>query len=410
MKVFIGFVNIASQFNDLKQSFKNLGVDSFTVSRYAPPVIINDKTDFNIEMVKKKVGYFKPGRISVKVKPWWDRQVDKYVFRKALKECDFFIFIWETFLPDHSDLKILKEHNKKIISVFVGDDARWYYGMKQEFEMYGMHPAEYDTDYDYSIIGLESHLSLIRNAEKYSDFMFSRLDQGQLHLKPYYRWNMMVHSANFIDKPSQREKKPVVAHAPSYRAVKGTSYILNVFKKLREEGIEFEEVLIENVPNDKALQMYSNADIVIDQMFLPGAGKLSTEALACGTIVMSNMSYDKYPQNTPEDCPIIDVNPDTLYLKLKELILNYEFRKEHAKKGRPYVEKHLDVGIFCRKVIDLVNGKHIPYEYNPDFFVKHFVPESNESIDVYNKWNAFVKDTDWYKKSIPSGERAGLKF
>ena len=28
--------------------------------------------------------------------------------------------------------------------------------------------------------------------------------------------------------------------------------------------------------------------------------------------------------------------------KLKEIILNYDFRKEHAKKGRPYAEKHLE--------------------------------------------------------------------
>jgi glycosyltransferase involved in cell wall biosynthesis len=409
MKVFIGFVNIASQFNDIKQSFKSLGVETFTVSRHAPSAIVNKDTDFNIQKAKDRIGYFKPGRISVKFKPWWDKKVEEYVFKKAIKECDCFIFFWETFYPDHSDLKILKDHNKRIISVFVGDDARWYSAMKQEFEMYKMHPIQYDNDYDHSINGLEQRLSLIRSAEKYSDFIFSRLDQGQLEIKPYYRWNMMVNSENFKNNPEQR-RKPVIAHAPSFRSGKGTKYVLEAFKKLKEEGVEFEEILIENVPNHKAIEMYSNADVLIDQLFCPGAGKVSTEAMACGTIVMSNMSYDKYPQNTPSDCPIIDVNPDTLYTKLKELILNYEFRKEHAKKGRPYVEKHLDVSVFCKKVIDLVNGKSLPCEYNPDFFAKHFIPESSESIPVYNKWNAFVKESDWYKKGIPSGERAGLKF
>jgi hypothetical protein len=269
---------------------------------------------------------------------------------------------------------------------------------------------EYDKSYDYSAKALNARLTYLRLAEKYSDFIFSRLDQAQLQLRPYYRWNMMVPIKKFKNNPEQRKEKPVVAHAPSNRAIKGTRLVLDAFDRLKKEGISFEPLLIENVPNQKAIEMYSDADIVIDQLFCPGTGKLATEALACGSIVMGHMAYNKYPQKNPADCPIIDVNPDNLYQELKELILNYEFRKEHALKSRPYVEKHLDVKSFCEKVISLVNKEKIEFDYTPTFFRNNFIPESGESIEIYNNWNLVVKNCNWYKQFVKPGERAGLVF
>lgn len=160
----------------------------------------------------------------------------------------------------------------------------------------------------------------------------------------------------------------------------------------------------------EAIKQYTNADILIDQLLCPGSGKLATEALASGTIVMSHMGYDLYPQNNPSDCPIIDVNTNNLYEKLKQLILNYDFRKKHAQQGRSYVEKHLDVKFFCQKVLDLLNGVDMKYDYYPTFFRDGFIPESAESIPVYNKWTAFVKDCNWYKEHVVSGNRDGLIF
>lgn len=410
MRIFLGLNNVASMFIDLKEAFKVLGVDTFIVNKGVTNQIINHYSDFTIEKAKNRVTYFKPRRISTHVKSWWNRNVDKYVLKKAIKECDVFIFFWDTIMYDYSDLAEIKKAGKIIIPVFVGDDVRWYHSMKQEFVSYQMHPIEYEAEYDTSIVGLERRLRYLRNAEKYADFIFSRLDQAQLQLRPYYRWNMMVPCKKIIEQTNQRKIKPIVAHAPSHRNVKGTQYVLAAFERLKKEGVDFEPLLIENVSNPEAIKMYANADILIDQLLCPGAGKLATEGLASGTIVMGHMAYDRYPQKNPNDCPIIDVNPDTLYEKLKELILNYDFRKEHAKKGRPYSEKHLEVNIFCKKVLALINNEKIEFDYTPNFYRDTFIPESAEAKKVYNKWNNYVSDCDWYKKSIVPEERAGLLF
>jgi glycosyltransferase involved in cell wall biosynthesis len=410
MRIFLGLTNIASMYGDLKQNFRDLGVEVYAVEKHISAIINNNDADFTIQKAKDRVPYFKPGRISVPLKSTWEKKVDKYIYKKALKECDVFIFFWDTFKPDYSDLEEIKKAGKTIITVFVGDDVRWFFAMKEEFEMYGLPTMEYDKSYDYSAKALNARLTYLRLAEKYSDFIFSRLDQAQLQLRPYYRWNMMVPIKKFKNNPEQRKEKPVVAHAPSNRAIKGTRLVLDAFDRLKKEGISFEPLLIENVPNQKAIEMYSDADIVIDQLFCPGTGKLATEALACGSIVMGHMAYNKYPQKNPADCPIIDVNPDNLYQELKELILNYEFRKEHALKSRPYVEKHLDVKSFCEKVISLVNKEKIEFDYTPTFFRNNFIPESGESIEIYNNWNLVVKNCNWYKQFVKPGERAGLVF
>lgn len=406
----MGLTNIASMYLDLKESFNDKDVRTLIVNKNSTHKIIHNYSDFNIQKAKNRIPYFRPRRISVRLKAIWDKQVDEYIYKKALKECDVFIFFWDTFSNDYSDLKKIKEANKTIINVFVGDDVRWFYSMKQEFESYQLSPIEYGKEYDYSVEKLAHKLNYIRTVEKYSDFIFSRLDQAQLELRPYYRWNMMVPVKKFKESSHQRKIKPVVAHAPSHRGVKGTAYVLKVFEQLKNDGIDFEPLLIENVPNQKAIEMYSNADILIDQLLCPGSGKLATEALACGTIVMGHMAYDIYPQQNPIDCPIIDVNPKTLYTKLRELILDFDFRNEHAKKGRLYVEKYLNVDRFTQTVLDLVNGNKMQFDYKPTFFREQFIPESKEALVEYNKWNQYVADCEWYKENVKPGERDGLVF
>ena len=408
-KIFIGLVNLATMLTDFRNAFKKLGADTLTASHGDDHPADAGAVDYDFSKYDTRM--FTP------VRPLWfrewlrDRQhIRKKVWRKALKECDTFIFIWSTFNRDFSDYAELKKRGKKVITVFCGDDVRWHYGQEQELKKFGLRPIEYEKEYDYSTTGLNKRLYFLRTAEKYSDFIFSRLDQAQLQLRPYHRWNMMAFTDNFEHKPEQRATNPIIAHAPTLRKVKGTEYVLNAFEKLKNEGIEFTPLLIENVPNTKAIEMYSNADILIDQLIIPGTGKLATEGLALGKVVLAHMAYDKYPQKNPSECPIVDVNPDTLYIKLKELILDFNKRKEIALKGRPYVLKYLDTGIFCRKVLDLIEGKKIEYDYFPTFFRKQFIPESEDAKILYNQWTSTLTNCDWYKKHVSPGERAGLIF
>jgi len=410
-KIFIGLINIASMLGDFKSAFADLGQETITAVFIKHVNIIQTTgVDYIIDQHPiSKILYRIPYRIRSKIEFFLSAK--KFVFRKAIRECDTFIFLWSSFEPDFSDFKLLKKLGKKIICVHVGDDVRWYYAMKQEFEKYGLPLPHYDPIYKInSFDNFKKKLGTLRMAEKYADWIFSRLDQAQLAIKPYYRWNMMVDTNVIPHQPIQRQFRPIVLHAPTHREFKGTDYVFEVIKKLKNEKIDFEFLLIENVSNLEAIEMYKNGDILIDQLLCPGSGKLATEALAAGKVVLSNMSYDKYPQNNHPDYPIIDVNPENLYEVLKELIINYEKRSLIASKSRKFVEEHLDVKFFCKKVLQLINGEVIPYDYSPSFFRNQFIPESEEALMIYNQWNDSIKDCEWYKQSIKNGNRDGLIF
>jgi glycosyltransferase involved in cell wall biosynthesis len=410
-KIFIGFENIASVLPDIKESFKtDQGIECITVINDSLSKIVTNKSvDYNVAKLKSRIPLFKPRRISYPLKTWWEKRVDEKIWNMALEECSTFMFFVNSFKQDHSDYKLLKEKGKKVIHVFVGDDARWYNGMKQEFESYGKRPMEYDDQYNLTFEFFKSTLRRIRMAEKYCDAVFSRLDQAQIELRPYHRWNMMVRPELFKNNFVQRKKRPVVVHAPSAALIKGTKYILKAVEELKTE-LDFDFQLIQNVPYEKAVKMYQECDILIDQLLCPGTGKLATEALASGKIVMSLMNYENYPQKNPSECPIIDVDPDTIKDKLRSIIQDYEFREEHAKKGRPYVEKYLDVKYFTAKVKKIMNSEKVEYDYVPVFFREKYVPVSKQETELFNTWNREVENESWYKEFIKPGERAGLVF
>ncbi|MGZ3884879.1 MAG: hypothetical protein ACXVPD_12030, partial [Bacteroidia bacterium] len=192
-KIFLGNNDIASVVTELKVVFKeHFGKETLTYYDSNGPMtkILSGKVDYNIYNLRNLVPYFKPRRISSRIRKRWEDYLDKHFFEKAVNECDIFVFFWNTFKKDNSDLEVLRKLGKKVFVCFVGDDVRWYYGQKQEFNSYGMRHIEY-ANYDYSVKGLQGKLSYLRMAEKYADGIFSRLDQHQLGLRPYYCWHMM---------------------------------------------------------------------------------------------------------------------------------------------------------------------------------------------------------------------------
>ena len=408
-KVFIGLSDIASFIDDWDYGFKENGFETIKGSLYYQTPIQNSKLDYIIQKKLDKVVYFKPGRISEKFKPWWDKKVRDSYLRKMMAQCDIFVFIWSSFYADFSDYEILKKHGKKIITIFVGDEVRWEPAMKQEFISAKLPVFEY-KDYDYSINSLRSRLNLLRTAEKYSDIILSQPNIMQLALRNYQNLHIPIVVKDYLENKVQR-LKPIIIHAPTSIG-KGTKEIELVIEKLRNEGFDFEYQRVQNVPREKALSMYNNGDIIIDQIQLPGGGKLAQECLAMGKVVLTHMAYKSYNQKKPIDSPLIDVTAENLYNELVKLIPNIELRTQIAAEGRAYVEKYHDPKNIVNDVLKMLNGNvsNSQSEFQPTFFRHFFIPESKESIDEYNKWNQYVSECDWYKKNIQGGERSNLLF
>lgn len=413
-KVFLGLINIASLIPELASGFNRLGFESYSVIFNKHQNIVSGNIDLNIseltheqtELIKKTINEFDPGFESHLYNLMFEWNIHK-TLNKSLAECEIFLMVWNSFYHDCSDFEIMKKMNKKIVTYFCGSEIRWKPAIDQEFKKFGMHEVEYD-DY-YKSHFLEEKLKYLRHAEKYSDIILSIPDQSQLALRPYFSGVVNLIPENYIENSIQR-KAPVIIHAPSNAPIKGTRFVKEAFERLQKEGIKFKPILVENVPHQEVLKMYTKSDILVGELLLPGGGKQVFEALASGCVVLSRTAVNQYPNVFPEDYPVIDVTSETIYDELKKIILDYPRRVELAKKGRPYVEKNNDVRKLCAKIIMELENPSDNFDFYPDFFRNHFVPESKEVLDLYNRYTDLVKDCDWYKKNVKPGNRDGLVF
>jgi len=135
----------------------------------------------------------------------------------------------------------------------------------------------------------------------------------------------------FIDDGGVFRNSLKIVHAPTNRIVKGTKYILEAVEKLKEEGYDFDFILVEKKTHDEAMKIYEDADIIIDQLTY-GFTLFSIESMAMGKPVLTYIREDLikyYP-----DLPIISTHRDNINENLKLLIENADLRKELGVKGR----------------------------------------------------------------------------
>jgi len=415
-KVFIGLTDIASVVSEFKEGFAQNGIDTITACYNLNTPLQDIKVDYlihNQTYIPPK--YSLLHKITPKKYRYYFEQypetIKKKVFQKAVKECNVFIFVWNSFQPNWKDLELLKKLGKKIVFLAMGSDVRIKEAYEQEMQKFQI-PSFYDLllqEVSFDCNNYNFQIDNIRKNEKYADLIFNLPNQAQLALRPYFHLYIPVLTKYVTEKKIQN-KVPIIAHAPSRRGVKGTAIVFQVVEKLQQEGIDFKFQLIENVPHKEALKLYEETDVVVGELFIPSGGKLDREILAAGKVAMTPMPK-KYIDYIPEDCPIIDINPDNLYHELKKIILDYTQRQELANKAKSYVKKYHESSLVAKKILDLLNTnpENLKYDYYPDFFRNEFKPPIN-SIDLFNQTTSLVKDCDWYKEYVPSGERDGLIF
>jgi len=408
-KIFIGTVNIAGQISLLEDGFKALGYEVVTVV-HNNQEMFDLKASYNISKMKGiSFRGIRPRKFQDYLNINFGKK--KRLLDILIKECDIFIYMWSGISDFLLDFEILKKANKKIVTLNVGGDVRWYSAMKQEFEKYGLELMKYSEDEKWNKYNLEKKLRMLRYCEKYADLIFSAPNQAQLALRDYFVFSVPV-PPDLINSEYKAQKEiPKIVHAPTYMTFKGTDIIIDTLNKLLNEGIRFDFQLVTNIINNNALKIYEEADIIIDQLYAVGGGKLAREGLALGKVVVSAMGrQNNYDQGIISKAPIVDVNSQNLYFKLKKLILNKELRERIALKGKKFIiESHSPVKL-AERIIELLNNPDIKPDIKPSFFRYEFIPENKSYAKVYNKWTKFVSDCDWYKNNVKPGKRNGLEF
>jgi glycosyltransferase involved in cell wall biosynthesis len=197
----------------------------------------------------------------------------------------------------------------------------------------------YVNSYDESD---ERSATLMRRIAKFIDVALVGDHELYEYVSPFFK-KTIVGSRRADTKelaphyPSKNNGTPIIVHAPSQHAFKGTDCIMQTIDLLKR-NYEFEFVLVQDCSNKEALKIYEQADIVIDQVRCGAYGTYAAECMALGKPVVCYIRPDL--QNTyPSGLPIISANPDNLEKQLRMLLESPELRHNIGIQSREYAER-----------------------------------------------------------------------
>ncbi len=154
--------------------------------------------------------------------------------------------------------------------------------------------------------------------------------------------------------PKAIKNKPIIVHAPSNYMKKGTKYVIESMERLKIK-YDFEFILVMNKTQKEALEIYKNADIIIDQMFGQSYGVFAVESMALGKPVITYIT-DEVKRAFPPELPIFSASIETLDEVVEKLILNGKLREQAGRAGRKYVEDYHDNRKIAKVQADIYKG------------------------------------------------------
>lgn len=251
-----------------------------------------------------------------------------------------------TFFPENRDLLYFSQKGKKMVMHHWGNDVRSQEKVNK-LNPYGL-PKSYMTDE-------QIHKSLIF-LSKYIDTAIVQDYEVYPHVKDYYKNVYVLPLACRVKDmpvsyPDINKETIKVIHAPTNRSFKGSVYVEAAIKELqRNKNVVYQA--IEKMSHKEAMKAYMEADIVIDQLLCGTYGMLSVEAMAMGKVVIAFIRED-VKQHFPQELPIVNARPETLYDVLLQLSKNPSSLAQIGRNSREYVMRYHEIGVVTEKLCSI---------------------------------------------------------
>lgn len=325
---------------------------------------------------------------------YFDDLIPKIFRRKYLNEVAYLLFVWPYII----------KNAKIVVMPFSGVVFKKYFwrieylllklnGIKVIILPYGSDFLMYSKIKDPSIqnVLLVSYPNAAREEKTIEKKVFFWSKHANIVLGGFGavngmpRWDISIHQYIQINTREWVEKKIYsnhngingvvkIMHTPNHRGFKGTEYLINAVKKLKDEGLNVELVLVEKMQNAQVRALMQEVDILAEQFIAIGYALSGMEGMASGLPVLANLDNKVYTERLRRysflnECPILSTTPESIEDNLRLLITNPELRKELGELGRKYAEKyhsyemaqHIFTNIFKKldgKDIDLMNLYH----------------------------------------------------
>ena len=240
---------------------------------------------------------------------------------RLLPQTDVFHFYFGlTLVPKRLQFPILRALRKKSVFHYLGSDIR---GRTREELAYGKRAGA-------QIVGSFDALHWVPDAQV--------IPPG-IDLRP------------FKPVPPTDRPRPIVVHAPSDRAKKGTEHVIAACAQL---PVELD--VVENLPHDEARERYARADIVVDQLNAGWHGVFALEAMALGKPVVVHLRPDLVAQAEGAygtKVPLVPATNENLVEALRPLVESPALRREVGAASRAYVERVHDIDEIADRLLDV---------------------------------------------------------
>jgi len=188
---------------------------------------------------------------------------------------------------------------------------------------------------------------MIEKMSRYVSHMWA-VNPDLLYFLPEDKASFLPYTVCHFDQPvipPSLEKKIKIVHAPTDRLIKGSQYIVDAVQRLQRcypDLIDF--VLIENMPHERALLHYREADLVVDQLLVGWYGAFAVECMLMGKPIIVHIAEEDLkfiPSQMAKDLlnTVIDANPTTIYEVLERCIHDRFLLREHSQAAIDYAHK-----------------------------------------------------------------------
>ena len=335
MRVFIGPVEVAGQANTWARALRKLGVEAYNY-------------------VYKPHGFGYPFDRRFRRYGFADRAVSwigrVFEFRRLRESFDVFHYLFGKSIlrwpfRDY-EFRALRAERRMLMSFF-GDDIRLPSVAQRRAP---------DWVNAYGTTDKRNAARMQSLARYFPTVAAGGPARGELYqyAAPYFQrvvnLSIAVDLAEYPYSPADNAR-PVVLHAPSRSAAKGTGHVERAVARLTD-SVDFEFRLLTGLTHPQVVEATKQANVVVDQLVVGEHGAYAVEAMALGKPVVCYIHPD-FEKCYPEGFPIVNATPATLADVLRRLIVDRDLRRTTANESRAYAERVHDSAVVARQLLSL---------------------------------------------------------
>jgi hypothetical protein len=159
---------------------------------------------------------------------------------------------------------------------------------------------------------------------------------------PDARWLPVVVGPSSFEpaRPPFDGRRPVVAHAPSSSALKGSQWVDPVLQRMHDDGL-LTYLRLRDLPPIMVPSVLREVDVVIDQVVLGNPGVLAAQAMAAGRLVVAHLPQ-QVRRRFADPVPVVEATPATVEQVMLAVLENNDHYREVAARGVAFARKYHD--------------------------------------------------------------------